>query len=216
MENNKSKRTIARRQALKNLAKGAGATTALPVVSLVTLQTAEPTPAPSPKPESWVHGSTEAADPTLASADWTPRFLDAHQNETLIAISDILIPATDTPGAKEAQVNRFLDFLLNAEDSETQKNFVQALSWFDSCSLQTHKVPFIKLSAAEQTRLLTQLSGRRPEPALATGAGHFRLLKRLITRTYYTSEIGYKELGHQDNPYQGEFPGCPNPDEHKL
>lgn len=217
MNQQKNRRTINRRQALKNLAQGAGATTVIPVISRVTSQAAaEPLPNPSPKAATWAHGSTQPADPSLAAADWTPRFLDAHQNETLIAISDIIIPATDTPGAKEAQVNRFLDFLLDAEDTETRKNFVQALSWFDSYSLQTHKVPFIKLSAADQIKLLTPLSGRRPDLALAAGAGHFRLLKGLITRTFYSSEIGYKELGFQDNPYQAEFPGCPNPDEHKL
>ena len=58
--------------------------------------------------------------------------------------------------------------------------------------------------------------GRRPEPSLADGSRHFRLLKGRITQTYYNSEIGCKELGHQDNPYPAEFPGCPNPDEHKL
>ena len=145
-----------------------------------------------------------------------PLFLDEHQNKTLIVISDIIIPATDTPGAKEAKVNRFLDFLLNAEDIEIQRNFVQALSWFDSYSLQVYNLPFVKLSTADQTRLLTQLSSSSPDLTLAAGVGHFQLLKDLITRTFYSSEIGYKELGYQSNPYQGEFPGCPNPDEHKL
>ena len=51
------------------------------------------------------------ASKDLARADWKPVFLDTHQNETLIALSDMILPKTDTPGAKEALVNRFIDRL---------------------------------------------------------------------------------------------------------
>ena len=217
MNRQKNRPTINRRQVLKNLVRGAGATTAIPIISRATSGVAAvPLSSHSHKPVEWSRGSTEPPDPSLVAADWKPLFLDEHQNKTLIVISDIIIPATDTPGAKEAKVNRFLDFLLNAEDIEIQRNFVQALSWFDSYSLQVYNLPFVKLSTADQTRLLTQLSSSSPDLTLAAGVGHFQLLKDLITRTFYSSEIGYKELGYQSNPYQGEFPGCPNPDEHKL
>jgi hypothetical protein len=42
------------------------------------------------------------ASKDLAHADWKPQFLDEHQSQTLAAFSDILIPDTDTPGAKAA------------------------------------------------------------------------------------------------------------------
>jgi hypothetical protein len=46
------------------------------------------------------------ASKDLSAPSWKPFFLDEHQNETLIILSDLIIPATDTPGAKEALVNR--------------------------------------------------------------------------------------------------------------
>ena len=54
-----------------------------------------------------------AALPFLNAATWKPALFTAHQNETVIALTDLIIPATDTPGAKAALVNRYMDLLLN-------------------------------------------------------------------------------------------------------
>jgi hypothetical protein len=40
------------------------------------------------------------------------RTLNPHQNATVTAISEIIIPQTDTPGAKAARVNEFIDLIL--------------------------------------------------------------------------------------------------------
>ena len=40
----------------------------------------------------------------LTDPNWKAVFLNDHQNESLIALSEAIIPATDTPGAKEALV----------------------------------------------------------------------------------------------------------------
>src|SRR2546426_770759 len=37
--------------------------------------------------------------------------LDAHQNATVVTISELIIPQTDTPGAKAARVNEFIDLI---------------------------------------------------------------------------------------------------------
>src|SRR5262245_53237876 len=57
----------------------------------------------------------------LAAPGWKPRFFDEHQNETLIVLSNLIIPATETPGAKEALANRYIDLVLAAEKAEGQK-----------------------------------------------------------------------------------------------
>src|SRR5579875_3931522 len=74
----------------------------------------------------------------LERADWKPVFMDEHQNETLIALSEAIIPATDTPGAKAALVNRFLDLLMSAETPETQRAFVAALSYIDGACIERY------------------------------------------------------------------------------
>ena len=61
-----------------------------------------------------IFAAGEDAFVELERPDWTPVFFNAQQNETFTALSDAIIPATDTPGAKAALVNRFIDLVLSA------------------------------------------------------------------------------------------------------
>src|SRR5436309_15926616 len=83
------------------------------------------------------------ASKDLARADWKPVFLDDHLNETLIALSDQIIPKTDTPGAKEALVNRFIDRLLAAETRETQQRFLASLAYIDGECMARYHAAFV-------------------------------------------------------------------------
>ena len=92
------------------------------------------------------------ASKDLARAGWQPTFLNAHQNETLIAISDVMIPETDTPGAKTALVNRFIDELLAAESKETQQSLLNSLAFVDGEAQSRFKAPFVQLPQASRKR----------------------------------------------------------------
>jgi len=58
--------------------------------------------------------------------------LDAHQNATVVTISELIIPQTDTPGAKAARVNEFIDLIV-AEwyDQEQKSTFLTGLADVD-------------------------------------------------------------------------------------
>ncbi len=150
----------------------------------------------------------------LDRADWKPVFLDAHQNQTLIALSDLIIPATDTPGAKAALVNRFLDLLMSVETAETQRAFLAALSYVDGACMAEYKSAFIYLSPEQQVEFLSLLAyphtherwGER-EPEFP-GTGHFEKLKSWISGAYYSSPIGLKEIGWDGTFPHGVFTGC--------
>src|ERR1041385_8567028 len=105
------------------------------------------------------------ASKDLAAAGWRPLFLDEHQNETLIALSDLIIPATDTPGAKEAQVNRYIDLVLAAETHETQRAFLNSLGYLDGESMRRYRAAFRYLPRQDQDDLLHSLAYTR------TGSG---------------------------------------------
>src|SRR6204780_210524 len=86
------------------------------------------------------------ASKELARTDWKPLFLDEHQNETLVVFSDILIPSTDTPGAKAALVNRFIDQVLAVETHETQRSFLDSLAFLDGESFARYRAVFVYLT----------------------------------------------------------------------
>jgi hypothetical protein len=123
--------------------------------------------------------------------DWQPLTLDAHQNETVILLTDLIIPANDTPGAKAANVNRYIDLFLTDGDSEQRESFLAGLGWLDRFAHDSHGKPFRELTRDQQTALLRQLDqGAAPEPA----AGFFRMVKTMTSRIYYATAIGFREL----------------------
>jgi gluconate 2-dehydrogenase gamma chain len=171
-------------------------------------QTAELTPA-----QRGVDASKE-----LAAPGWKPLFLDEHQNETLIVLSDLIIPATDTPGAKEALVNRYIDLVLAADTTENQRAFLSNLAYLDGESIRRYKAAFRYLSREDQDDLLHALayppggSGWTGEQVSDPGHTHFEQLKTRIGVAYYNSEIGTRELGWDGNFTHGVYQGCNHPE----
>lgn len=140
--------------------------------------------------------ATPAAAPSAqaaANAAWKPLLFDEHQNQTVIALTELIIPQTDTPGAKAALVNRYIDLILNDGDSEPRVSFLEGLGWLDGYSIRKHNAPFVKLSAAQQTEILETLDGVKL-PEIEPGARFFSQIKRLTVDGYYTSKIGIDEL----------------------
>lgn len=136
---------------------------------------------------------TAAAQTAKTSAPWTPALLDAHQNATVIALVDQLIPATDTPGAKAARVNEFLDKLLADGSAEQREAFLVGLNFLDGQALARHAKPFAACAPAEQTALLELFSAEAGDPE-SSGGQFFRLAKSLTSRIYYATETGFQEL----------------------
>ncbi len=161
----------------------------------------------------------------LTDPNWKAVFLNDHQNQTLIALSEVIIPATDTPGAKEALVNRYLDLLLSAQPAEFQKEFVDAMAFLDDESRNQFRKDFRSLALEDQKSLLvpwayarqashwTERGETRSQPE-DIGQQHFQRLKALIAMAYYGSEIGQKELGWDGEFAHGPYEGCEHPDTH--
>ena len=141
--------------------------------------------------------SAEAADPKgkspVAQADEQPKFFDPHQFETVASISELIIPATDTPGAREAQVARFLDQILADSPETTRTAFLEGLWWTDGYCLRVEGKPFKDLNEQQQTQIFLTLLDST-DPAFETGRTFVQAMKDWTTKIYYSTEIGEREL----------------------
>jgi hypothetical protein len=189
---------IGRRQALRTLAVGGLGTAAIPAWFDRLAAVAE------------AHAQAPAAP---AAAGWTPRVLDAHQDELVTVLSELVIPRTDTPGAKAALVNRFIDAVLEDSDEPDRRDFLKGLAWMDSRSRELFGTDFVKAAPAQQVALLTIVSSEKNTAHEdQVGVEFFEALKRMTVTGYYTSEIGMKELKDDGGLFFAEAGGCVHPE----
>jgi hypothetical protein len=151
--------------------------------------------------------SPGASTPATPDADWKPELFDDHENQTVIALIDLIIPATDTPGAKAALVNRHADHILAAGPEEEKTKFREGLWWVDGYALRKHGKPFSGCTEAQQIALLESLDAEA-DPDLAPGHRFFQMLKGMTSEIYYATEIGFQELNKSGVP--ATF-GCQHP-----
>ena len=137
--------------------------------------------------------------------------LDPHQSETVATIAELIIPTTDTPGARAAQVHRFIDLLLAEWVTDDERaSFLKGLADVDARARTAFGVDFLAATDAQRGTILTQLDAeaqpqrgaeRDRQPAF------FQQLKWLTVFGYCTSEVGATaELHYEVIP--GSYDGC--------
>jgi hypothetical protein len=185
---------LTRRNALKKMAAG-GAATVTSMFWVDALAAAAEQQAPH-------HHAAVAA----VSGPWKPKVFTAAQNDTVVALAEIIIPKTDTPGATDANVNRFIDSVLASASTEDRQQFIDGLGWLDAHVTESHGATFLKAPAETQLAVLTDLS---KAPSGTPGGDFFRAIKSLTVTGYYTSEIAMREeIGDDGNMFFTEFKGC--------
>jgi Gluconate 2-dehydrogenase subunit 3 len=138
------------------------------------------------------HVHADAPVPT--ASDWKPSFLSADQDRLVTAIAEAIIPATDTPGATAAFVNRYVDALLQDADRHERDDFVRGLRWMDDRSRTLFGTKYLDATPQEQNALLTIISSPENEsPADQVGCDFFDDMKVKTIVGYYTSEVGIRD-----------------------
>lgn len=143
--------------------------------------------------------------------------LDPHQNETVVVVSELIIPETDTPGAKAAKVSEFVDVMLTDWFNDDERaSFYRGLAGLD-----TEDQRFVDLDEPAQTAALSALEARAlelqrdrkssagPVEASESPADQpfFAVMKWLTLYGYFTSQVGMEqELAHEIFP--GSYEGC--------
>lgn len=142
-------------------------------------------------------GALAQATPTLA---WTPTALSPDQARTLDLVAELILPATDTPGARAAGVPQFVDrAIADYYDPADGARLKAGLDRIDADARAAHGAAFTGLTGAQQMALLTRYD--------TEGAAFFGMLKELVTIGYFTSEPG-ATLALRYDPVPGDYRGC--------
>jgi hypothetical protein len=146
----------------------------------------------------------------IKPAVYRPQFFTAAEYAMVERLAEIIIPSDGTPGAKEAGVAEFVDFMV-ASDPEVQYGFRMGLAWLNAHAEQTDGKRFVELTPEQQSSLLEPLGFKdKARPGEETGRHFFRMMREYTVTGFYTSEIGYKELDNPALKFYAESPECPH------
>jgi gluconate 2-dehydrogenase gamma chain len=127
------------------------------------------------------------------------------QHDLMTALSERVLPTTDTPGAIEAGVPGYIEKLLADWALPNERlPIIAGLDAIEAKSQQDYKTAAAKAKPAQQDALLTAAMNNQ----IPNGAAFFEKFRQLVITGYYTSEIGMtKEREYLPVPgeYNGEF-----------
>ncbi|HYM79359.1 MAG TPA: gluconate 2-dehydrogenase subunit 3 family protein [Candidatus Dormibacteraeota bacterium] len=149
----------------------------------------------------------------IKPATYTPQFFSAAEYAVVERLADMIIPSDGTPGAKDAGVAEFIDFMV-ANDPEPQYAFRMGLGWLNAHCERNVGKKFLELTPEQQTSLLEPLGFKaKARPSEEDGRKFFALMREFTVIGFYTSEIGFKELDNPALKFYSESPECPHKDD---
>jgi len=159
---------------------------------------------------------------TSVSENPALKVLSPREDATVTAMAELIIPRTDTPGAKDTQVNLFIDRILAEWFSDEERTrFVEGLAEIDIRTQSLFQRNFVDANTAQQKEILRALGEELAEAAAALannprsyrGAtpepenNFYMQFRGLTLNGYFTSEAGFTQQLHEEI-IPGRFDGC--------
>lgn len=165
---------------------------------------------------AWLLGGAVSAPAALAilqgcsakeaGAAFAPEFLDAGELALVDEIAEIMIPKTDTSGARDANVAQFIDSVLaRVYPADAQQRFRAGCAEF-AAAAQASGNPFLERDSAQRAAFVRESL----DAALAADADQkpFMLMTReLVLLGYFTSRVGITE-NMEYVPVPTAYHGC--------
>jgi len=165
---------------------------------------------------------------------YRPKLFTEHEWKTVSRLAELIVPADEGGGsAVDAGAPEFID-LLCSQNEELADIYTGGILWLDARMRKRHGKSFVEASEQEQTGMLdllveTEGAERERKSTLAaqaaTGGVYERFLYYGVTRpselgpgvsffdwvrkmsvdAYYTSEMGYQDVGYMGNGAHSEY-----------
>jgi len=166
--------------------------------------------------------------PNAPETSYKPLFFTPDQYRLIERFAEMIIPTDDTPGAKEAGVAEFIDFMVAnrvavsphgevrstadaiRQGEEAQVQFVAGIDWINARSKSEFKKLFLDCAPEQQTSLLEELAYKAKfKPTTESGREFFQLIRDYTVVGYYTSRVGLESLGYPGlRSVWPKMPGC--------
>src|SRR5712671_5429460 len=164
-----------------------------------------------------IHGMNHSRADAEAAAKYVPQFFKPDQFATVKLLAGMILPTDDEPGANEANVADYIDFVVFAArefEPSMQHEWIEGLTFLDGASQKQFGKPFRSAAETDRVKLLTEISLRERDPtAHHEGYAFFRLVKDITVEGFYTSKVGLiNVLNYHEMNYMAEFPGCTHPE----
>jgi Gluconate 2-dehydrogenase subunit 3 len=159
-------------------------------------------------PSVLAHAAEAAAGLEATGAAWTPRWVRPERAAMLEALVDTILPATGTPGARQARVQVFVDLALrDCYTTAEQQVFLAGLEALAGECQARHGRSFEVCSPEERHALLAPLDAASYARDTGARGSFIRILKDLTLVGFFTSRIGATQvLAYEAVP--GGFRGC--------
>jgi hypothetical protein len=144
---------------------------------------------------------------TDTSDQWRSKSLTSDQIELLKQVTERILPRTDTPGANDALVERYIDESISEIWREEDKIiFINKLTKFDEISRSKYKKKFLDLKVDNKDDVIRILAEEWKERN--NSEKHiFKEIRDLTLAGFASSEVGAKEFFIFD-PIPGPYEGC--------
>ena len=141
----------------------------------------------------------------------SPSHLTPPRTRVMAALAEVIIPATDTPGASEACVTDFVAALVDGWlDDDHRDRFLAGLDTVDPAARERFGADFADCTAGQQSEYVgdldAELTRLREDPGASVSRYFFHDVKRFTITAYFTSEVGLAALGHRTS--FRTFEGC--------
>ena len=128
------------------------------------------------------------------------KFFTEHEFATIVVLADIIIPKDDVSGsASDAKVGDFIEFIVK-DMPEHQTPMRGGLRWLDLQCLHKYEKTFKDCSSQQQIEMVDQIAyPKKAKPEMKQGVTFFNLMRNLTVTGFYTTKIGYDDVGFVGN-----------------
>src|SRR5712672_2892398 len=108
-----------------------------------------------------IHGMNHSSAEAEATTKYVPQFFKPDQFATVKLLAEMILPTDDDPGAKEAKVGDYVDFVVfSAREFEPsmQREWIEGLAFLDRESQKQFGKPFRSSAETARVKLLTEMS----------------------------------------------------------